>query len=665
MRTLVQLSCMVIAALTLSIAFTTSQAALAQSEDDVIINEFAVNPSAASGKEYVELVVTKPGGVNMQGWTLSDVGTRAGSTSGTEGDITLPAAATYLSNVPQGTYVVIVASTPSGNTNTLTEDTSVSDGNKRLVLIVGTTAGLTTAGTFDIATAENLQLYAGTRAAGTLIDQVLAGNNTSLIAGATWGDNSSATTTDNINGGASMPSNSVARFVPTANTLAAFQDNDTGSRFVVDANSYGTPGNRNTGVSIDADQAAGSVLISEFRFRGPDPSSSPDPSGIATNEFVEIYNNTDSPITVSTTDGSSGWALAAADGAIRFTIPNGTVIPARGHYLGTNTGYTLNGYPAGNGTTATGDDDGTASPWTLDIPDESGIALFNTANTANFSLSTRLDAAGYTTALALYREGTGFPIDGAETFLGIEYSFVRRIKITPGVGAGLPFDTSDNAADFISVDTQGLGTGLDAHLGAPGPENLSSPIQRNAQIRATLLDPAAGAADPRNRFRDSTPNQPICGQAGCPLGTLSIRRTYTNMTGQPVSRLRFRIVDITTVPEGRGTGPEGNGIADLRGISRSGSFTVTRTDGSMVTVQGLTLEQPPDQPMGGGFNSSLAVTLAAPLAAADAVNVEFLLAIHQLGNFRFFVNVEAITETVFPTAQPAGRTSRQAIIQRR
>ncbi|MDQ3473189.1 MAG: Ig-like domain-containing protein, partial [Acidobacteriota bacterium] len=84
-------------------------------------------------------------------------------------------------------------------------------------------------------------------------------------------------------------------------------------------------------------QPVGSVLISEFRLRGPGPvGTSPEPNGTiaqaATDEFVEIYNNTNAAIVVSTTDGSSGWSLVASDGVARFTIPNGTVIPARGHY---------------------------------------------------------------------------------------------------------------------------------------------------------------------------------------------------------------------------------------------------------------------------------------------------------------------------------------------
>ncbi|HXF04958.1 MAG TPA: hypothetical protein VNM72_06035 [Blastocatellia bacterium] len=224
--------------------------AVMPNEDDVIINEFVVNPT--SGKEYVELLVVRPGGADLRGWTLSDVGTRAGSPSGAEGDVTLPSSASFLGCVPQGTYVVIVLTTPSANTNTLTEDTTLDDGNNRLVLIAGVTNGMATAGTLDISTNENLQVYAGNRATGPLIDQVLAGNNTSLIAGATWGDNNSTTTGDNINAGSAMPSNAAVRFVPSATTLDGFQDNDTGSRFSVDANSYGSPGSKNSGVSSDS-----------------------------------------------------------------------------------------------------------------------------------------------------------------------------------------------------------------------------------------------------------------------------------------------------------------------------------------------------------------------------------------------------------------------------
>jgi uncharacterized protein (TIGR03437 family) len=238
---------------------TPTPTAVLFAEDEVVINEFAVNP--ASGREYVELLVTKAGGVDMRGWTLSDVAARGGSTAGAEGDITLPSA-DYLSSVPQGTFVLIILAPPAANSNTMAEDLSTTDGNRKLVLIVGTTSGLNTAGTLDLATNENIVLYAGTRPAGAMIDQVLTGNSATYIEGVAWGDNSNATLNDNVDGdnnatttqsGASsaIPGNAAVAFCPAADALSEFQNNDTGVRFNTTAGSYGTPGARNSCVTSD------------------------------------------------------------------------------------------------------------------------------------------------------------------------------------------------------------------------------------------------------------------------------------------------------------------------------------------------------------------------------------------------------------------------------
>ena len=126
---------------------------------------------------------------------------------------------------------------------------------------------------------------------------------------------------------------------------------------------------------------AGQLKISEFRLRGPNG---------ANDEFIEIYNHSGSDHTVAALSGT-GYGVAASDGVTRCSIPNGTIIPDRGHYLCVNSnGYSLGSYPAGNGTTATGD-----ATYTTDIPDNAGIALFNN-NTGGGScvLANRLDAVG-------------------------------------------------------------------------------------------------------------------------------------------------------------------------------------------------------------------------------------------------------------------------------
>ena len=66
---------------------------------------------------------------------------------------------------------------------------------------------------------------------------------------------------------------------------------------------------------------------------------------------------------------------------------------------------------------------------------------------------------------------------------------------------------------------------------------------------------------------------------------------------------------------------------------------------SNVTVQGTTLEQPPSQPNGSGFNGSLSsgtVTLATPLANGATLDMRWLLGIQQTGTFKFYVNIEVL-----------------------
>src|SRR5262244_1331676 len=375
--------------------------------------------------------------------------------------------------------------------------------------------------------------------------------------------------------------------------------------------------------------AEGQLIISEFRVRGP--------SG-ANDEFIEIYNNSGADHTVA--GGGTGYAVAASDGVARCVIPNGTVIPNRGHYLCVNSvAYSLASYPAGNGTTATGD-----ATYTTDIPDNAGIAIFNTSIAANFNLANRLDAVGSTSeANTLYKEGTGYP---ALVPFSIDYSFYRdncgkggSITTFGACTIDTPKDTNNNAADFVFVDTNGTSAGAGQRLGAPGPENLSSPIQRNASFAVNLLDTCVGAATPPNRVRDFTSDPPN----NSTFGTLDIRRSVVNNTGGNVTRLRFRVVDLTTFPAP-------SGIADLRPrTSTSVVVTVDRppcgSGTSNITVNGTTLEQPPSQPNGGGFNSSLSagtITRGTPLANAATVDVRFLLGIQQTGSFKFYINVEAL-----------------------
>jgi hypothetical protein len=400
---------------------------------------------------------------------------------------------------------------------------------------------------------------------------------------------------------------------------------------------------------------AGSLIISEFRLQGP--------SG-AGDEYIEIYNDSGADHTVVASSGT-GYAVAASDGIVRCSIPNGTVIPARGHYLCTNSGangYSLGSYPAGNGNTATGDATYTTQITNGEDPDgmggnpptaRQGIALFNN-NTGggSFSLANRFDAVGPTSeANTLYKEGTGLP---DLTFFSTDYAFARdecgKGGSIPTLGVcsiSTPKDTDNNAADFFFVDTTAISAGAGQRLGGPGPQNLSSAIQRNSTITENLLDATVLRSNPPNRVRDftSVPSQ------NSTFGTISIRRRFVNNTGASITSLRFRIIDITTFPAPSGTADlraRTSGAVVVAGINDSVTCTATGapvTPPCTATVQGTTLDQPPSQPNGGGFNSSLTantVTLLTPLANGASINLQFLFGIQQTGNFKVYLNVEAL-----------------------
>src|SRR6185295_19409478 len=117
------------------------------------------------------------------------------------------------------------------------------------------------------------------------------------------------------------------------------------------------------------------VVISEFRTRGPNG---------ANDEFVEIYNNTEAAIVIG------GYTLRASNSggtaSIRATVPAGTTLPARSHYLFVNAAAGAPNLALANQTYGTG------------ITDDGGIALA-------LPDTTIVDQAGMSTGSA-YKEGT-------------------------------------------------------------------------------------------------------------------------------------------------------------------------------------------------------------------------------------------------------------------
>ncbi|HEX5876146.1 MAG TPA: hypothetical protein VFY60_15960, partial [Pyrinomonadaceae bacterium] len=398
--------------------------------------------------------------------------------------------------------------------------------------------------------------------------------------------------------------------------------------------------------TIKQGNAAGTFLISEIRTSGP---------GGEGDDFVEVYNNSDTPLTIAASDASAGYGLfkmgadCNAAPVLIGTIPNGTVIPARGHFLFVGSAYSLGNY-GGTGAAA---GDLTMSE---DLESDANVGIFNTSFVASLSSVTRLDAVGFGSNTGgvcdLLREGPTLPpLSGSV----LQHSYVRDEcgkKGNPAMfGAcptgGMVKDSNVNNDDFIFVDTTGTSTPAGQRLGAPGPQNINNPIVRNNTMTTLLIDSNFGAPAPPNRVRDLTPGDP----SFAANGTLSVRRRFVNNTGGNVTRLRFRIVDISSlsVP---------GGIADMRaltsanitvnGVTDAGTCLASNgvaTTPCSVTILGTTLEQPPTQAIGGAHNSTMSagtITLATPLAPGASINLQFLLGVQQTGSFKFFFNIEAL-----------------------
>jgi len=381
--------------------------------------------------------------------------------------------------------------------------------------------------------------------------------------------------------------------------------------------------------------APGQMLISEFRLSGPGSSG----LGSTKDDFIELYNNTDAPLSIGRfrIGFFSPNIIGPGNGADGFrTLPPVIILPPRAHYLVADTtagaaadSYSLSGYATANHSINSGT--GQADDVLID---NEGIQIVTPQMAASQAV---IDSVGFSGSggrpgeVIVYPEGTPLP-RRTQTNPTVQYSYVRRLT------SGTPQDTDNNAADFALISTNAsvfnlaAGGTTPSTLGAPGPENIASPIHNSAPISVALLDPLQPA--------DATPNQLRLFNSGgmnATLGTFFFRRTFTNNTGANLTRLRFRIIDLTTSPTSPSAG-------DLRALS-STSVTVTVTGVGPVTVQGTTVETPPAQANGGGLNTTFAagtITPGTPLAQGASVNLQFQLGVEKEGLNRFAVIAEAL-----------------------
>ncbi len=164
------------------------------------------------------------------------------------------------------------------------------------------------------------------------------------------------------------------------------------------------------------------LLISEARPRGP---------GAGTDDFIEIYNPLNVPVTIpadlelaTRSDSAGSYSVkwnAMADGGAGLTLP------ARGHFLVAGSGYT-----------------GAAMPNFLDsaglVTDKASIVLRRGATVLDalcFYCGTNPFVSGYTC------EGTPISFSGCSS-----NNTDRSLERLPGGSAGNATDSGDNTADF-------------------------------------------------------------------------------------------------------------------------------------------------------------------------------------------------------------------------
>lgn len=346
------------------------------------------------------------------------------------------------------------------------------------------------------------------------------------------------------------------------------------------------------------------IKISEFRLDGP--------SG-AGDEFVELVNNTGATITIlSTNTPGTGWSVWGIVGSAPqkiCTIPEGTTLVSGQHFLCAKTpDYELGLYAA--------PDDDINNYTTLGLDVDGGVALFSATNlvigpSGTWSSSTgpvsREDAVGFrgmTAAAPLsfapaFREGSGLNPIGPQDPAGRagkgpddlrEYSFVRKhVTAANGTWSGPVYqDTNDNSVDWVLVSNRGdldtnfpgtdtlaistlySGSTFDPSpvgaagseaatvpvFGAPGPQNLASPLERNygTQFIRSLFDTGSAANVSPNTERNS---MIVCGGS---RGDLILRFTYRNALGINQSNLRVRFIDLSTLNRNN---PAATAILDL------------------------------------------------------------------------------------------------------
>ncbi len=225
----------------------------------------------------------------------------------------------------------------------------------------------------------------------------------------------------------------------------------------------------------------GSVVISEFRTRGPNG---------ADDEYIELYNPTSTIVDIS------GWRINVSNdtgtASTRATIPASTILRSGQYYLIAQSGSGgYSGIVAPNLTYGQG------------ITNAGGIALVRPDNTI-------VDQVGMG-AGSTYKEGT--PLSPLAT--NSDQSYERK----PGGAGNNCQDTNNNANDFSSISPS-------------NPQNYSSQLSRCGTLLTipvlTVTTITADTPDPSLVNANVTVSVRVTGGSSAPTGIVNITGANTN-----------------------------------------------------------------------------------------------------------------------------------------
>ncbi len=281
------------------------------------------------------------------------------------------------------------------------------------------------------------------------------------------------------------------------------------------------------------------LVISEFRFRGP--------SG-GNDEFTEIYNNTDSPVSIG------GMQLRGSNNAgttsVRATIAAGVTLPARSHFLFTNNGAAgYSGTVPGNQTYGTG------------ITDDGGIAITMPTGPTTFMI---LDQVGLSAGSA-FKEGT--------TLASLTTNTNRSYERKPGGGSGSTLDTNNNAIDFALITPS-------------DPQNLASAPVPSLQVSPTTINFGTVAVNASATMNVTVTN------AGTGTVTLTPPFTFTGTDSTQFSAMAPKVTTLgpnssTTVTLVFLPATSGNKTATVNITSSGGSGAVSVMGSGSIAGAGL------------------------------------------------------------------------------